>query len=88
VAGREAALGAVFASLELYMLSVPLNPDVERKLAELAKGRGQSESDLAREFIESSIEDLEDIQMAVVRLEKRGPVLTSEQARKELGLDD
>jgi len=70
------------------MLSVPLNPDVERRLAELARSRGQSESDFARELIETSIEDLDDIQMAAARLEQRQPALTNEQARKALGLDD
>jgi predicted DNA-binding protein len=70
------------------MLSVPLNPEIERKLTELAKSRGQSESDLAREFIEISIEDLEDVKMAAGRLADRQPALTSQQARKTLGLDD
>jgi len=69
------------------MLSVPLNPDVERRLAELAKSRGQSDVELARELIETSIEDLDDIQMAAGRLENRGPVLTTDEARKALGLD-
>jgi predicted DNA-binding protein len=69
------------------MLSVPLNPDVERRLAELAKSRGQSDAELARELIESSLEDLDDIQMAVARLENRGPVLTTDEARKALDLD-
>jgi RHH-type rel operon transcriptional repressor/antitoxin RelB len=70
------------------MLSVPLPPEVEEKLAALAKSRGQSKSDFARQLIEESIEDLDDIEMAVGRLENRQPALTSEQARKALGLDD
>jgi predicted DNA-binding protein len=70
------------------MISVALNPDTEQRLAELAKSRGLSESELARELIEASIEDLDDIQMATARLEKREAPLTSEQARKALGLDD
>ena len=70
------------------MLSVPLNPDVERRLAELAKSRGKSDGDLARELIEASLEDLEDIQLAAGRLENRQPALTGEHARKALGLDD
>jgi hypothetical protein len=32
--------------------------------------------------------DLDDIQMAVGRLEHHQPVLTAEQARKAVGLDD
>jgi predicted DNA-binding protein len=70
------------------MLSVPLPPEIEEKLAALAKSRGQSKSDFARQLIEESIEDLDDIETAVGRLENRQPALTSEQARKALGLDD
>ncbi|WP_428541510.1 hypothetical protein [Rhodopila sp.] len=69
------------------MLSVDLNPGVERRLAELAKSRGQSDAELARDLIESSIEELDDINMAIARLETRGPVLTTDEARKALGLD-
>ena len=70
------------------MLSVPLSPEIDQKLAELASRRGQSKSDFARELIEASIEDLDDIETAVERLENRQPALTAEQARKALGLDD
>lgn len=69
------------------MLSIQLTSDIERRLSELAKQTGQTTSDLARELIEQSIEDLEDIQMATARLEKRQPPLTTEQARKALGLE-
>jgi predicted DNA-binding protein len=70
------------------MISVALKPEVEERLAELAKSRGLSESDFAGELIEACIGDLDDIQMAVERLKDRQPTLTAEQARKELGLDD
>jgi predicted DNA-binding protein len=70
------------------MISVALNPDIEQRLAELARRRGLSEGDFARELIEACIEDLDDIQMAVGRLESRQPALTAEQARKALRLDD
>jgi predicted DNA-binding protein len=70
------------------MLSVSLPAEIEQRLAELAKSRGLSEGELAREFIEASIDDLDDIQLAVNRLENRQPALTAEQARKALGLDD
>src|SRR5260370_35114457 len=70
------------------MISVALNPDIEQRLAELARRRGLSEGDFARELIEACIEDLDDIQMATGRLETRQPALTAEQARKALGLDD
>jgi len=46
------------------MLSVALNPDIERRLSELARRTGRSESDFARELIEGNIEDLEDRYLA------------------------
>jgi predicted DNA-binding protein len=70
------------------MISVSLSPEAEQRLTELAKNRGLSEGELARELIEASIEDLDDLQMAVNRLENRQPALTAEPARKALGLDD
>lgn len=70
------------------MISVTLKPEVEERLAELAKSRGLSESDFARELIEACIEDLDEVQIAVERLGDRQPALTAEQARKALGLDN
>jgi len=70
------------------MISVALNPDIEHRPIELAKSRGLSEGDFARELIEACIEDLDDIQMAAGRLANRQPALTAERARKALGLDD
>jgi predicted DNA-binding protein len=70
------------------MLSVPLTAKIQQRLGELAKSRGQSDAEFARELIEASIEDLDDIEMATVRLESRQPALNSEQARRALGLDE
>ena len=69
------------------MLSIRLEPGIERRLNELAKRTGRTKSYYARELIESNIEDLEDRYLAEARLEKRRPSLTSAQVRKELGLD-
>ncbi|MGA9059394.1 MAG: TraY domain-containing protein [Terriglobia bacterium] len=69
------------------MLSIRLDPDIERRLSELAKRTGRTKSYYARELIEGSIEDLEDRYLAEARLEKRRPSLTSRQVRKELGLE-
>jgi len=66
---------------------VSLNPDIERRLSELAKRTGRSESDLARELIEGNIEDLEDRYLAEKAIEAGGPRCTSEQARREFGLE-
>ena len=69
------------------MLNVLLRPAIEQRLAELAKRSGRSESDVARELIESNIEDLEDRYLAERAIAEGGPRLTSDQIRKELGLD-
>jgi RHH-type rel operon transcriptional repressor/antitoxin RelB len=70
------------------MLSIRLDPAIERRLSELAKRTGRTKSYYARELIEENIEDLEDRYLAESRLEKRSPSLTTEQVRKELGLDN
>jgi predicted DNA-binding protein len=69
------------------MLSIQLDPEIERRLLELAKRTGQSESACARELIEEHIEDLEDRYAAELRLKDRQPSLTSQQVREELGLE-
>jgi RHH-type rel operon transcriptional repressor/antitoxin RelB len=69
------------------MLSIRLDPDIERRLSELAQRTGRTKSCYARELIEGNLEDLEDRYLAEARLEKRRPALTSRQVRKELGLD-
>jgi RHH-type transcriptional regulator, rel operon repressor / antitoxin RelB len=69
------------------MLTVLLNPDIERRLSELAKRTGRTEGELARELVEGNIEDLEDRYLAEQAIAEGGPRLSSEQARKELGLD-
>ena len=69
------------------MLSVRLDPNIERRLSELARRTGRTKSYYALELIEGSIEDLEDRYLAEARLEKRRPSLTSRQVRKELDLE-
>ncbi len=70
------------------MVSFLLPAAVEERLAEFARSRGMSESELARQLIEDGLADLDDIEMAVARLQQRQPALTAEQARKTLGLED
>lgn len=69
------------------MLTVTINPEIERRLAELAKRTGRSVNDFARELIENNIEDLEDRYLAEKSIAEDGPRITSDQARKELGLE-
>jgi RHH-type transcriptional regulator, rel operon repressor / antitoxin RelB len=70
------------------MLSIRLDPEIEKRLTALAKMTGRTKSYYARELIEANIEDIEDIYLAESRLAKRQKSLTSAQARKELGLDN
>jgi RHH-type rel operon transcriptional repressor/antitoxin RelB len=67
------------------MLSIQLDPEIERRLSELAKRSGKTEADYARELIE---DDIEDIYTAEARLADPQPSLTLDQVRKELGLED
>ena len=69
------------------MVTLVLEPETERRIAELAKDRGLSEAEFVRTLIESSLDDLDDIQMAAERLENPPQPLTSAEARKVLGLD-
>ena len=69
------------------MLSIRLNPDIDRRLSELARRTGRTKSYYVRELIESNMEDLEDRYLAEARLERRRPSLTSRQVRKQLGLE-
>jgi RHH-type rel operon transcriptional repressor/antitoxin RelB len=74
--------------MENLMLSIRLDPEIERRLSELAQRTGRTKSYYVRELIEENLEDLEDRYLAEARLEKRRPPLTSRQVRKELGLDE
>ena len=67
------------------MLSIRLDPAIERRLSELVKRTGRTKTYYARELIEGNIEDLEDRYLAEARLEKRRTPLTSRQVSKELG---
>jgi RHH-type rel operon transcriptional repressor/antitoxin RelB len=58
------------------MLSLRLDPDVERRLDELARRTGRTKSYYVRELIEENLEDLEDRYIAEARLEKRRTPLT------------
>jgi len=69
------------------MLSIRLDPDIERRLSELAKRTGRTKTSYARELIEGNIEDLEDRYLAEARLEKQRRSLTSRQVRSSLGLE-
>ena len=74
------------------MLALRLPPDIEERLAALAKATGRTKSFYVREAILEHLEDLEDAYLAAATLERvrRGKerVFTTEQLRADLGLDD
>jgi len=67
-------------------MKLRIDPDIERRLDDLARRTGRTKSFYARELIES-LEHLEDRYLAEARLEKRRPSPTSSQVRKALGLE-
>ena len=74
------------------MLALRLPPEIEERLAALAKATGRTKSFYVREAILEHLEDLEDAYLAAATLERvrRGKerVFTTEQLRADLGLDD
>jgi len=74
------------------VLALRLPPEIEERLAALAKATGRTKSFYVREAILEHLEDLEDAYLAAATLERvrRGKerVFTTEQLRADLGLDD
>jgi RHH-type rel operon transcriptional repressor/antitoxin RelB len=60
------------------MVALCLPPDIEKRLAVLAKKTGRSKSFHAREAILRHIEDLEDYHLAQQRLARGGPRISLE----------
>lgn len=68
------------------MLAIRLKPDLEERLASLAKKTGRTKTFYAREAIEQHLEELEDYYLAAKAMEKPGRIYTSEEVERELGL--
>jgi RHH-type rel operon transcriptional repressor/antitoxin RelB len=67
------------------MLSLRLDPDIEGRLAKLAKLTGHTKSYFARQLIESNLEDLEDRCLAEARLESAAPRSQANRFGRSLG---
>ena len=67
------------------MLALRLPPEIEQRLAALAKKTGRSKSYYAREAILRQIEDLEDYYLARPRLARGGPRVRLESLERQLG---
>lgn len=74
------------------MLALRLPPDIEKRLAALAKATGRSKSFYAREAIEEHIADLEDVYLAAQRLEDvragRSETVPLDDLMRRHGVDD
>lgn len=68
------------------MLALRLPPDIEKRLANIAKKTGRSKSFYAREAILTHLEDLEDAYLAKKALEEGGERIPLEDIMKEFGL--
>lgn len=74
------------------MLALRLPPDIEKRLASLAKKTGRTKTYYAREAILRHLEDMEDVYIAEKRLDDIGAGRTRtrslDEVSKHLGLDD
>ena len=68
------------------MISIDLDPEIERRLVLLAEKTGQTKDFHAREAILEYLEDLEDGYEALERLRNLGPTLSAKETKLELGL--
>jgi RHH-type rel operon transcriptional repressor/antitoxin RelB len=69
------------------MLGIRLEPELEKRLASLARKTGRSKSYYAREAIRQYLEDREDYLRGIAALERREPTITLEELERRLGLD-
>lgn len=72
--------------------SVRLAPETEQRLDFLASKTGRTKAYYIREMIERSIEDMEDYYLAAATMERvrsgEERIYSSDEVRKDLGLDD
>jgi RHH-type rel operon transcriptional repressor/antitoxin RelB len=74
------------------VIALRLPPEIEERLEALAKATGRSKSFYVREALLEHLEDMEDAYLAAATLERvrlgKERVFTTEEVRKDLGLDD
>lgn len=69
------------------MLAIPLPPEIEQRLQALADKTGTTKTDCARLAILRFIEDMEDIDLAVERLESPARRWTLDELEQGLDLE-
>jgi len=72
-------------------VSIRLDPEIERRLDQLAAKTGRAKSYYLRELIQGGIDDLEDFYLADATMERvrkgEESIVSGSEVRKELGLD-
>ena len=68
------------------MLGIRLDPELEKRLNNLAKKTGRTKSHYAREAIRQFLEDREDYLLGLAALEKKGPRISLEDLERELNV--
>ena len=66
------------------MLSIRLSKQTEERLEKVARRTGRTKSFCARQAIEEKIEEMEDLAIAIERLEHPGRRIPLEELEKEL----
>jgi len=69
------------------MLSIRLDPEINKRLEDLAARTGRTKSFYVREAILEHLEDMEDRYLAIERLENPGQRWTLEEVEQELDLE-
>ena len=70
------------------MIAVRLPPEIEKRLARLARRTGRTKTFYVREAILQHLEGLEDYYLAVRRIEENLPGIPLEEVERRLGLAD
>jgi RHH-type rel operon transcriptional repressor/antitoxin RelB len=68
------------------MLSIHLEPEIEKRLELLAQKTGRTAACYAREAILEHLEEIEDTFLAKERLENPGKTYSQQEVKRELGL--
>ena len=70
------------------MLSLRLPAEIEDRLSNLAQTTGRTKTYYAKEAILRYLDEMEDVYIALDRLEKPGKRWTQEEVEQQLGLED
>ncbi|AWB66271.1 anti-toxin [Saccharobesus litoralis] len=70
------------------MLSLRLPVEIEDRLSNLAQTTGRTKTYYAKEAILRYLDEMEDVYIALDRLEKPGKRWTQEEVEQQLGLED